>query len=180
MLSTAGLSKEWWGETILTMCHVLNRVPRKNKKIAPFEEWKKRILNLSYLRIWGCLTKVNMSINKKHKLRPKTVDGLFLCYSFHSTRCRRQDQAQLHDHCSWASWWIPLSVLWSPPLERANHAEALAIFLGPIRGHVSSVLPSCVWLLHWTHVSHAEPLHNWKLSVEVHVSHGWLFLLRPV
>jgi transposase InsO family protein len=25
MLSTAGLSKEWWGEALLTACHVLNR-----------------------------------------------------------------------------------------------------------------------------------------------------------
>jgi transposase InsO family protein len=38
MLETAGLSKEWWDEAILTACHVLNRVPSKNKKITPFEE----------------------------------------------------------------------------------------------------------------------------------------------
>ena len=38
MLDTAGLSKEWWGEAILTACHVLNRVPTKNKEITPFEE----------------------------------------------------------------------------------------------------------------------------------------------
>jgi hypothetical protein len=33
MLETTRLSKKWWGETILTTCHVLNRVPTKNKKI---------------------------------------------------------------------------------------------------------------------------------------------------
>jgi len=49
MLETAGLSKEWWGEAILTACHVLNRVPTKNKEITPFEEWEKKRLNLSYL-----------------------------------------------------------------------------------------------------------------------------------
>ena len=38
MLETAGLSKEWWDEAILTACHVLNRVPTKNKEITPFEE----------------------------------------------------------------------------------------------------------------------------------------------
>jgi transposase InsO family protein len=38
MLETAGLSKEWWGEAILTACHVLNRVPTKNKEITPFKE----------------------------------------------------------------------------------------------------------------------------------------------
>ena len=38
MLETVRLSKEWWGEAILTACHVLNRVPTKNKEITPFEE----------------------------------------------------------------------------------------------------------------------------------------------
>ena len=73
MLETAELSKEWWGEAILTACHVLNRVPIKNKEITPFEECEKKRLNLSYLRTWGCLAKVNVPIDKKRKLRPKTV-----------------------------------------------------------------------------------------------------------
>jgi transposase InsO family protein len=38
MLDISGLSKEWWGEAILTACHVLNRVPIKNKEITSFEE----------------------------------------------------------------------------------------------------------------------------------------------
>jgi hypothetical protein len=29
---------------------------------------------MSYLCIWGCLAKVNVPINKKRKLGPKTVD----------------------------------------------------------------------------------------------------------
>jgi hypothetical protein len=63
MLDTSKLSKEWWGEAILTACHVLNRVPIKNKEITPFEEWEKKRVNLSYFT-WGCLAKVNVSINK--------------------------------------------------------------------------------------------------------------------
>jgi transposase InsO family protein len=88
MLDTAGLSKEWWGEAILTACHVLNRVPTKNKDITPFEEWKKKRLNLSHLCTWDCLAKVNVPINKKHKLGPKTIDCIFLGYSFHSVGYR--------------------------------------------------------------------------------------------
>jgi hypothetical protein len=38
MLDTSGLSKEWWGEAILTVCYVLNRVSIKNKEITPFKE----------------------------------------------------------------------------------------------------------------------------------------------
>jgi hypothetical protein len=84
MLETAGLSKEWWGETILIACHVLNRVPTKNKEVTPFEEWWKKRLNLSYLRTWGCLAKVNAPMNKKRKLGPKTVDCVFLGFAIHS------------------------------------------------------------------------------------------------
>ena len=68
----------------MTACHVLNRVPTKNKEITPFEEWEKKRLKLSYLRTWGCLAKVNVSISKKQKLGPKTVDCVFLGYDFHS------------------------------------------------------------------------------------------------
>ena len=51
MLETVGLFKEWWGEAVLTACHVLNRVPTKNKEITQFKEWEKKRLNLSYLQI---------------------------------------------------------------------------------------------------------------------------------
>src|SRR3954465_2276495 len=84
MLDTSGLSKVWWGEAIITACHVLNRVPTKNKTITPFEEWERKRLKLSYLRTWGCLAKVNVPIPKKRKLGPKTVDCVFLGYASRS------------------------------------------------------------------------------------------------
>ena len=68
----------------MTICHVLNRVPTKNKEITPFEEWEKKRLNFSYMRTWGCLAKVNVPIYKMRKLGPKTVDCVFLCYAIHS------------------------------------------------------------------------------------------------
>jgi hypothetical protein len=74
MLETAGLSNEWWGEAILTACHVLNCVPMKNKEVTPFMEWENKRLTLSYLRTWGCLAKVSVPITKKCKLGQKTVD----------------------------------------------------------------------------------------------------------
>nr|AAM19019.1 putative polyprotein [Oryza sativa Japonica Group] len=88
MLDTAGLSKEWWGETVLTACHVLNKIPMKHKEVTPFEEWERKKLNLSYLRTWGCLAKVNVPIAKKRKLGPKTVDCVFLGYAIHSVGYR--------------------------------------------------------------------------------------------
>jgi hypothetical protein len=59
--------------TLLTSCHVLNRVSMKNKEKTPYEELIGRKSSISYLRTWGCLIKVNVPINKKCKLGPKTT-----------------------------------------------------------------------------------------------------------
>jgi hypothetical protein len=88
MLDTARLFWEWWGETILIACHTLNRVPMKNKKKTPFDEWENRRSILSYLRAWGCLAKVNVLIAKKRKLGSKTVDCIFLDYAIHNVGYR--------------------------------------------------------------------------------------------
>ena len=88
LIEYSGIIQGMVGWDNLTVCHVLNRVLAKNKETTPFEEWEKRRLNLSYLRIWVCLAKVNVPINKKRKLGPKTVDCVFLGYSFHSTGYR--------------------------------------------------------------------------------------------
>jgi transposase InsO family protein len=88
MLDIAGLSKAWWGEAILIACHVLNRVSMKKKEKTPYEEWIGRRSSLSYLRTWGCLAKVNMPINKKRKLGPKTLDCIFLGYAHHNIAYR--------------------------------------------------------------------------------------------
>jgi hypothetical protein len=46
MLETAGVSKEWWGDAILTTCHFLDKIATKNKEITPFEELFKKKVNL--------------------------------------------------------------------------------------------------------------------------------------
>nr|ABA98004.1 retrotransposon protein, putative, Ty1-copia subclass [Oryza sativa Japonica Group] len=60
-------AEEWWGEAILTTFHVLNKIPVKHKKVAPFKEWERKKLNLSYLRTWGCLAK-NTVIKRLRKI----------------------------------------------------------------------------------------------------------------
>jgi transposase InsO family protein len=87
-LDIVELSKAWWGTALLTSCHVINRVPMKNKEKTPYEEWIGKKPSLSYLRRWGCLAKVNVPINKKRKLGPKTVDYVFLGYAHHSIAYR--------------------------------------------------------------------------------------------
>jgi hypothetical protein len=72
----------------LTSCHVLNRVPMKNKEKTLYEQWIGRKPSLSYLHTWGCLVKINVPINKKRKLGPKTVDCVFLGYDHHNIAYR--------------------------------------------------------------------------------------------
>jgi hypothetical protein len=72
------------GAALLTSCHVPNIVLMKNKEKTPYEEWFGRKPSLSYLCTWGCLAKVNVPINKKHKLGPKIMDCVFLGYAHHS------------------------------------------------------------------------------------------------
>ena len=88
MLDTAGLSKAWWGEALLTVSLVLNRIPNRYKELTPYENWVGRKPSLSYLCKWGCLAKVNVPISKKRKLGPNTVDCVFLGYAHHSIAYR--------------------------------------------------------------------------------------------
>ena len=41
MLIESGAPLHFWGESILTACHILNRVPHKKSHTTPFEMWKK-------------------------------------------------------------------------------------------------------------------------------------------
>ena len=72
----------------MTSCHVLNKVPTKDKEITPYEKWTRRRTTLSYLRTWGCLAKVNVPIPKKRNIGPKTVDYVNLGYSMNSVGYR--------------------------------------------------------------------------------------------
>jgi hypothetical protein len=72
------------GEAIVTACHVLNRVPTKNKEITPFEEWENRRLKTLLSTELGLFGKSNVPIPKKRKLGQKTMDCVLLGYAFHS------------------------------------------------------------------------------------------------
>ena len=81
ILESFGMSYEFWGEAILTVNFVLNRVVIKNQDITPYEGWKGRKSIVNFLRTWGCLAKVNIPAPKKRKFGPKTVDCVFLGYA---------------------------------------------------------------------------------------------------
>lgn len=47
MLCYCSLTNGYWGDALLTACHIVNRVPLKMKYITPYCLWKKKKPNLS-------------------------------------------------------------------------------------------------------------------------------------
>jgi transposase InsO family protein len=68
MLDTCGLSKAWWGEAVLTSCHVLNRIPMGKEEKTPYEKWVGRKPSLLYLRTWGAWRKSMYQLIKSASL----------------------------------------------------------------------------------------------------------------
>lgn len=91
MLTNAKLSTNLWGEALLTACHVHNRVPSRKLKISPYEIWKNRTPNLSYLRVWGCLAFFRVPDPKRMKLGPRALKGVFVGYAENSKACKILD-----------------------------------------------------------------------------------------
>ncbi|TYK04481.1 DEAD-box ATP-dependent RNA helicase 39-like [Cucumis melo var. makuwa] len=56
MLLSSGLSDNMWGEAVLSSRFILNKVPHKKLDKTPYKLWK-GYDNLTYLKVWGCLTK---------------------------------------------------------------------------------------------------------------------------
>lgn len=80
MLINSWLSQNLWGETLHMTWYILDKVPQKKIKIAPYELWKNKKPNLNYLRIWGCYTEVRNSNLNQPKLGPKIIPCAFLGY----------------------------------------------------------------------------------------------------
>ena len=88
MLIESSASLHFWGEAILTACHVLNRAPHKKSHITAFEMWKGHKPNLEYLRVLGCLAYVRLTIPKMPKLGIRATTCAFLGYAINSAAYR--------------------------------------------------------------------------------------------
>ncbi|PNX71449.1 retrotransposon-related protein, partial [Trifolium pratense] len=88
MLLSSGAPPNLWGEAILSACHIQNRIIFKKTDKTPFELWEKRLPNLKYLKVWGCLAKVLLPEPKKRKIGSKTCDCMFIGYAGNSAAYR--------------------------------------------------------------------------------------------
>ena len=88
LLVSASAPNNLWGTTILSTCHLQNRIPYKKTGKTPYELWKGHAPNLKYLKVWGCLAKVILPEPKKRKIGSKTSDCMFIGHANNSAAYR--------------------------------------------------------------------------------------------
>ena len=76
------------GEALLSANYILNKLPHKKLDKTPYLLWKGRSPSYKYLKVWGCLVKVMVLIPKRIKIRPKTIDCIFIGYAINSSAYR--------------------------------------------------------------------------------------------
>ena len=84
MLLSSQLPFNLWGEALLSVCHIHNRIPSKITKTSPYELWNGRKPNLSYIRVWGCLAFYRVPDPKRTKLGPREMKSVFVGYAKNS------------------------------------------------------------------------------------------------
>jgi transposase InsO family protein len=85
MLGTSGMAKAWWGEAVLTACHVLNRVPAKiviSLRMKDGKEGNHHSITCVCGATWPRLA--YQLIRNTSSDRSKTVDCILLGYAHHS------------------------------------------------------------------------------------------------
>ena len=77
-----------WGEAILSVYHLQNRISYKKTGKTSYYLWKGHAPNLKYLKVWRCLGKVMLPNPKKRKIGSKTSNSMFIGYSSNSAAYR--------------------------------------------------------------------------------------------
>ena len=51
MLLSSGAPENLWGEALLSVCFILNRVPQRDSDVTPYERWKERTHNIQFFKV---------------------------------------------------------------------------------------------------------------------------------
>ena len=78
MMSLTELPDSFWGFALQTAALTLNNSPTKAAEKTPYELWKGRTPNLSYMKIWGCEAYVKSK--SADKLAPRSEKCYFVGY----------------------------------------------------------------------------------------------------
>jgi hypothetical protein len=78
MMSKVELPRSFWGFALETAVFILNCVSSKFVEKIPYELWFGRVLNMSFIKIWGCDTYVLRLMFDK--LSPRFDKYIFVGY----------------------------------------------------------------------------------------------------
>ena len=82
MLHNKKMPKFFWGETVNTACHTLNRVYfRPDSKKTPYELWRGKKPVVKYFRIFGCNCYILRDKDNLEKFDAKSNKKYFMSYS---------------------------------------------------------------------------------------------------
>jgi len=77
----AGLPKMFWADAVSTAAYLINRGPSVPLGFKiPEEEWQGKEVNLSHLRVFGCVSYVRVKDADRDKLDPKAKKVTFIGY----------------------------------------------------------------------------------------------------
>lgn len=81
MLLSSNLPARFWGDAVLTACHVRNRCPTSSLNgDIPYEKWFDKPVSVDYLRKFGTEVYVLDKSRVKDKFEAKSVQGVFIGY----------------------------------------------------------------------------------------------------
>ena len=83
MMAQENLLISYWGDALLIVAYVLNRVPSKNVASTLYELWNNWKPNLTILQSWGSAAYIQNSSHKYGKLGHRGRKCIFIRYSEH-------------------------------------------------------------------------------------------------
>ncbi|GJR67423.1 retrotransposon protein, putative, ty1-copia subclass [Tanacetum coccineum] len=78
MMNLTTLPLSFWDYALESTTRILNMVPTKKVDKTPYELWYGKVLNLSYLKVWGCEALVKR--DTPDKLQQRSVKCIFIGY----------------------------------------------------------------------------------------------------
>ncbi|GJZ47672.1 zinc finger, CCHC-type containing protein [Tanacetum coccineum] len=78
MMNLTTLPLSFWDYALESARRILNMVPTKKVEKTPYELWYEKVLNLSYLKVWGCEALVKR--DTPDKLKQRSVKCIFIGY----------------------------------------------------------------------------------------------------
>jgi hypothetical protein len=124
MLNEKNLPNYFWVEVVATAIYIMNRTPTTVVHGMTFEEkFTGKKLDVSHLKMFGCIAYVHVPDEKRSKLNPKAEKCIFIRYSLEQKgyRCFNPSTQKLQVNRDVV---FDEMVSWYPPLKITKDGEA--------------------------------------------------------